>query len=207
MSATNMASDGFRLLPGRLDRRAQTDLIAAVLRGIGSAPLYRPSMPRTGAPLSVEMTNFGPLGWISDRSGYRYEARHPVTGAPWPAIPQALLALWDEVADWPDPPQACLVNWYGPHARLGLHVDADEEAKQAPVVSVSLGDRARFRLGGPNRKDRTRALTLSSGDVVVLGGASRRFHHGVDRIHAGTSTALPEPWRPGRINLTLRRVN
>lgn len=199
--------DGFALLPGHFDRRAQERLVEAVLVALHTAPLYQPCMPRTGTPLSVSMSNFGPLGWISDRQGYRYEPVHPFTGGQWPAMPQALLDLWEAVSGWPQPPQACLINAYGPHSRLGLHVDADEDARDAPVVSVSLGDRARFRLGGPERRDPTRSLILSSGDVVVLGGASRRFHHGVDRIYPGTSTLLPEPFRPGRINLTLRRVN
>lgn len=202
-----MTSDGFRLLPGWFDRAAQTALVDQVLERVASSPLFTPSMRRTGRPLSVRMTNFGPLGWVTDqRRGYRYQPDHPVTGAPWPDMPQAVLDLWDAVADWPDPPQACLVNWYGPRARLSLHVDADEDARCAPVVSVSLGDRARFRLGGPARTDPTRSFVLSSGDVVVLGGASRRFHHGVDRIYPATSTLLPPDWRPGRINLTLRRV-
>lgn len=200
-------TDGFRLLPGRFSRAAQASLAETVLEGVAAAPLYTPRMPRTGQPLSVRMTNFGPLGWLPQPSGYGYVARHPETGKPWPAIPQALLDLWEAVSGWPDPPQACLVNWYGPQARMGLHVDADEDAREAPVVSVSLGDRARFRLGGSERKGATRSLVLSSGDVVVLAGASRRFFHGVDRIYPGTSTLLPETWRPGRINLTLRRVN
>lgn len=199
--------DGFALLPGHVDRAAQEGLVDAVRAALETAPLYTPSMPRTGAPLSVSMSNFGPLGWVSDRQGYRYETCHPVTGAPWPPLPQALLDLWNAVSGWPEPPQACLINVYGPASRLGLHVDADEAARDAPVVSVSLGDRARFRLGGPERKSPTRSLILSSGDVVVLGGASRRFHHGVDRIYPGTSTLLPPPFSPGRINLTLRCVN
>jgi len=199
--------NGFKILPGYFDRAAQSALVETVLSALPKAPLYKPSMPRTGQPLSVSMTNLGPLGWVSDRSGYRYQPTHPVTGAAWPALPQTLLDLWAQVSDWDDPPQACLVNWYGPEARMGLHVDADEDAKYAPVVSVSLGDKARYRLGGPNRKDPTQSLVLSSGDVVVLGGQSRRFHHGVDRIYPGTSTLLPESWQPGRINLTLRRVH
>jgi len=199
-------SDGFRVLPQYFDRAGQAALVEAVLAGIAQAPLYQPLMPKSGQPLSVRMTNFGPLGWLPTEAGYRYVEQHPETGDPWPAIPAALIDLWRSVADWPDPPQACLVNWYGPSARMGLHVDADEDAREAPVVSVSLGDRARFRLGGTARKGPTRSVVLSSGDVVVLGGASRRFHHGVDRIYPGTSQALPEDWRPGRINLTLRRV-
>lgn len=199
-------ADGFVLLPGYFDRAAQESLLAEVLAAIDAAPLYQPVMPRTGQPLSVKMTNMGSLGWIADRAGYRYAPAHPVTGVPWPAMPQALADLWDAVGGWPDRPEACLVNYYGPEARMGLHVDADEDLLDAPVISVSLGDRARFRLGGPERAGSTRSMVLSSGDVVVLGGASRRFFHGVDRIYPGTSTLLPEHLRPGRINLTLRRV-
>ncbi|WP_273144256.1 alpha-ketoglutarate-dependent dioxygenase AlkB [Oceanicaulis alexandrii] len=200
-------SDGFALHTGWFDRDAQDALALEILERVARSPLYQPAMPRTGKPLSVKMTNLGPLGWMTDKQGgYRYQSHHPVTDQPWPDIPKTLLALWDAVSGWPDPPQACLVNWYGPDARMGLHVDADEDAKTAPVVSVSLGDSARFRLGGPTRKGATRSLRLNSGDVVVLGGESRRFHHGVDRIYAGSSTVLPPDWRPGRLNLTLRRV-
>ncbi len=199
--------DGFKLLPGYFSPDQQRALARTVLAALDAAPLYRPCMPRTGAPLSVQMSNFGPLGWISDREGYRYQTMHPDTGAPWPPLPQALRDLWAGVGDWPDAPEACLINWYDAGARLGLHVDADEDAKFAPVVSVSLGDRARFRLGGADRKAATASFILSSGDVVVLGGPSRRCFHGVDRIYPGTSSLLPERWRPGRINLTLRRVH
>jgi alkylated DNA repair protein (DNA oxidative demethylase) len=200
--------DGFRLLPEYFDPAAQAELVAEVLAGVAASPLYQPAMPRTGKPLSVRMTNFGPLGWVTDKDkGYRYEPVHPVTSEPWPAMPNVLLDLWEAETGWPDPPEACLVNWYEAGARMGLHVDNDEKAVNAPVVSVSLGDRARFRLGGPDRKGATASFVLSSGDVVVLGGEARRCHHGVDRIYPGTSRLLPPDWRPGRINLTLRRVN
>lgn len=199
-------SNGFRILPGHFNAAEQAELVEAVLAAIKAAPLFQPVMPRTGQPLSVKMTNMGSLGWIADRKGYRYEPAHPVSGAPWPPLPAALVGLWQDVAGWPDLPEACLVNVYGPDARMGLHVDADEDMLDAPVVSVSLGDRARFRLGGPQRSSPSSSVLLSSGDVVVLGGASRRFFHGVDRIYPGTSTLLPYPFRPGRINLTLRRV-
>jgi len=200
--------EGFRLLPGYFDPGAQAELVKAVLDGVAVSPLYQPAMPRTGKPLSVRMTNFGPLGWVTDKEkGYRYEPVHPVTGEPWPAMPKVLLDLWEAETGWPDPPEACLVNWYEAGARMGLHVDNDEKAVNAPVVSVSLGDKARFRLGGPERKGATASFVLSSGDVVVLGGEARRCHHGVDRIYPGTSRLLPPDWRPGRINLTLRRVN
>ena len=200
---------GFRLLPGYFDRAEQVALIDTVIAGLATAPLYRPAMPRTGKPVSVRMTNFGPLGWVTDKEkGYRYEAAHPVNGKPWPPMPQALLDLWDEIANYPAPPEACLVNHYAPGNKLGLHIDWDEEATDAAVVSVSLGDKARFRIGGPNRSDTSASMILSSGDVVVLGGAARRCFHGVDRIYPGTSTLLPRHTFPdgGRINLTLRRV-
>ena len=196
--------DGLRLLPGHFDAAQQQALVAETLALIEQAPLIVPRLPRSGAAMSVRQTNFGPLGWVTDRArGYRYEAAHPETGAPWPAIPQALLRLWDEVARWPAPPQACLVNRYDAGARMGLHVDADEAAEDAPVVSVSLGDDALFRIGGPRRSDPTRSVRLRSGDVIVLAGAARRAFHGVDRIYPGTSRLLEGG---GRINLTLRRV-
>jgi alkylated DNA repair protein (DNA oxidative demethylase) len=195
--------EGFRLLPEYFSPAAQRKLVAEVLAEIGRAPLYRPVMPRTGKPLSVMMTNFGSQGWMSDRAGYRYQAHHPETGMPWPAIPQTLLDLWNGVSGYAAPPEACLVNRYAPGARMGLHVDADEDAKDAPVVSVSLGDRALFRVGGLQRNDPTSSLRLASGDVVVLGGASRHAYHGIDRIYPGTSQLVPGG---GRINLTLRRV-
>lgn len=123
-------------------------------------------------------------------------------------MPDALLTLWRAVAEYPWKPEACLVNWYAPDSKMGMHVDWDEEATDAAVVSVSLGDKARFRLGGPKRGGKTASMVLSSGDVVVLGGASRRCYHGVDRIYPGTSTLLPEEQFAGggRINLTMRRV-
>lgn len=199
-----IADDGFSFLPGRLDRAAQEALVAEVLAATGAAPFYTPRLPRTGAAMSVMQTNLGPLGWVTDQAkGYRYEKRHPVTGAPWPSIPQSLLDLWREVAGYPAAPEACLVNLYRDGARMGLHVDGDEIAQDAPVVSVSLGDTALFRIGGPKRGDPTRSLRLSSGDVAVLGGAARRCFHGVDRVMTGTSRLVPGG---GRINLTLRRV-
>ena len=192
-----------RFLPARFDREAQALLLEEVRAAVAAAPLLRPEMPRTGRPFSVRMTNCGPLGWVSDRTGYRYQPTHPATGEPWPPIPGPLLRLWEEVAEWPVPPDACLVNFYDETARLGLHQDRDEEDLAAPVLSVSLGDEALFRLGGTERGDPTRSFRLASGDVLVLGGAGRLCFHGVDRIYPGTSTLLP---RGGRINLTLRRV-
>jgi DNA oxidative demethylase len=191
-------------LPGKLKDAEQAELLGALRAVMEEAPLFTPTMPRSGKPMSVRMTNCGPLGWVTDKErGYRYQAAHPVTGKPWPAMPQALLDLWHEVARYPAPPEACLVNYYVGDAKMGLHQDKDEEDFAAPVVSVSLGDSAIFRVGGVNRKDPTRALELESGDVVVLGGGDRLAFHGIDRILPGTSDLLPEG---GRLNLTLRRV-
>jgi alkylated DNA repair protein (DNA oxidative demethylase) len=195
--------DGFRFLPEYFGPPAQKALLAEVLSLLDDNPLYRGSMPRTGKSLSVRNTNLGPLGWVSDIKGYRYQPTHPLTGKPWLPIPRTLLDLWENVANYPAPPQACLVNWYEADSRLGLHIDADENAKDAPVVSVSLGSRALFRLGGLERKSPTSSMRLASGDVVVLGGPSRQAYHGVDRIYPESSTLVPGG---GRINLTLRRV-
>jgi len=194
---------GLRILPGYLDRAGQERLLAAVREVIRGAPIYTPRMPKSGNPMSVRMTNCGPLGWVTDERGYRYQPTHPETGAPWPPIPDLLLAAWHELARYPHPPEACLVNVYGPAARMGAHQDRDEEDFAAPVLSLSLGDACLFRIGGTRRSDPTRSLRLCSGDAVVLGGEARLAFHGIDRIIPGTSTLLPEG---GRINLTLRRV-
>jgi alkylated DNA repair protein (DNA oxidative demethylase) len=190
--------------PQRLDRTAQDTLLGAIRQIIGRAPLYTPTMPRSGNPMSVRMTNAGPLGWVTDKErGYRYQATHPETGKPWPVIPPMLLDLWAELADYPHPPEACLINYYAGAAKMGLHQDKDEEDFEAPVLSVSLGDTGIFRVGGTSRKDPTQKFELKSGAVFVLDGADRLSFHGVDRILPGTSGLLEEG---GRFNLTLRRV-
>lgn len=194
---------GFALHPGRLDRAAQEALVASLRDVVRAAPLFTPVMPRTAKPFSVRMTNCGSLGWVSDRAGYRYQRTHPATGLPWPAMPPQLLDLWDAVTAYPHRPEACLVNFYDAEAKMGLHQDRDEEDFAAPLLSVSLGDSCRFRIGGVERNDPTRSFVLASGDVLVLAGPARLAFHGVDRILPGTSTLLADG---GRINLTLRRV-
>jgi DNA oxidative demethylase len=186
-----------------LDRSAQADLVAQLRLAVAKAPLFVPIMPKTGRPFSVRMTNMGIMGWVSDRSGYRYQSTHPETAAPWPAMPPALLAVWEKVSAYSHPPEACLVNFYQGGAKMGLHQDKDEDDFAAPVVSISLGDTAIFRFGETTRGGKTSTLKLSSGDVLVMGGAARLCFHGIDRVNQGTSTLLKEG---GRINLTLRRV-
>ena len=200
--------NGIAIAPGvmlwreKFSKDEQIALLQDVWARIERAPLYCPVMPGSGNPFSVEESNLGTLGWVSDQSGYRYQATHPVTGAPWPAIPDTLTALWRQIAAAPDP-ECCLVNLYRGPARMGLHQDKDERALSAPVVSVSLGDDALFRIGGTTRKEPTRSVKLSSGDVVMFGGPARLAYHGIDRIYPGSSSLIPGG---GRINLTLRRV-
>ena len=208
MAALELGTPGLGYFPGLLDRTNQQSLIGALRTAVAAAPFFTPEMPRTGKPFSVRMTNLGPLGWVSDRTGgYRYQPTHPITGAPWPPIPEHVLEIWRNVAAYSHPPEACLVNYYAADARMGLHQDADERDFAAPVVSISLGDTCLFRIGGKTRTDPTRSIKLSSGDVIVLGGEARLAFHGVDRLYPGTSTLLND-WFPegGRINLTLRRV-
>jgi DNA oxidative demethylase len=201
---STMITPGVTLTPGYLDRAAQDELLANIRALIAAAPLFTPRMPRTGKAMSVRMTSCGPLGWVTDEArGYRYQATHPETGAPWPPIPEILLRAWRELGAYPHPPEACLINYYGADARMGLHQDKDEQDFEAPVVSLSLGDTGLFRVGGLKRSDPTCSVRLASGDAVVLGGEGRLAYHGVDRILPGTSTLLPEG---GRINMTLRRV-
>jgi DNA oxidative demethylase len=192
-----------RLYPGYLDPGAQAALVAAVRGVLAAAPLFTPQMPKSGRPFTVRMSNCGALGWVSDASGYRYQSFHPDTGTPWPPMPGELLSIWNALSHYPQPPEACLINVYGAGAKMGLHQDRDEADLAAPVISISLGDSCLFRIGGSKRNAPTRSVRLSSGDVVILGGAARLAFHGVDRIYAGTSRLLPEQ---GRINLTLRRV-
>ncbi len=195
--------EGINYHPNVLDRPAQAALVEALRMAVQAAPLFTPVMPRTGRPFSVRMTNLGSLGWVSDKAGYRYQPHHPESGQPWPAMPEVVLDMWQRFANYPHLPEACLVNFYQQGAKMGLHQDRDEEDFAAPVVSISLGDTALFRFGGTTRGGKTQTLKLSSGDVLVMGGASRLCFHGIDRVLSGTSTLLKEG---GRINLTLRRV-
>src|SRR5438552_10020356 len=196
-------SPGVTLWPGYFDHAAQEELLNEVLVRVARAPFYRPRMPRSGKRFSVEETNFGPLGWYSDETGYRYESMHPATKLAWPDIPESLQRVWHVAGRYRALAECCLVNLYRDGARMGLHQDRDEQAADAPVLSVSLGDHAIFRVGGTQRRDPTVSLTLQSGDVLVFGGVARLAYHGIDRVIVGTSSLIPSG---GRINLTLRRV-
>jgi alkylated DNA repair protein (DNA oxidative demethylase) len=199
-----------RIFPSYLDKSAQIDVLSAIKDALEIAPLFVPRMPRTGKAFSVQMSNFGPLGWVSDQqNGYRYQKTHLETGAPWPAMPASLLKIWRDLTDYPHDPEACLINYYKPDAKMGMHQDRDEEDFNAPVLSISLGDRARFRLGGTKRGGKTSSFEISSGDVLLLEGDTRLAFHGIDRIYPNSSNLLEEHLgfhEGGRINLTMRRV-
>ncbi len=192
---------GFRIGRGALTAQDQAALLQPLRDVLRAAPLVRPVTPR-GQPMSVRMSAAGRFGWISDRQGYRYAETHP-GGAPWPPIPAQVMDLWARFCPEARAPECCLINFYDPDARMGLHQDRDEADFSQPVLSISLGDEARFRMGGQTRRDPTGSVWLQSGDVVVMGGSARLAFHGVDRIRAGSSRLLPAG---GRINLTLRVV-
>ena len=197
---------GLLLKPRAIDLPSQKRLFAALGAILQAAP---PILARVkgGGKTSAAMSNCGPLGWWSDAKGYRYEARSPVTGQPWPAFPVVFLDLVRRITadtSWPDfTPDACLINFYGTGARMGLHQDKDERDFTQPIVTVSLGDTADWLIGGATRTTKARAFTLSSGDVLVMGGPARRLFHGVRKVHPGTS---PLPEIAGRYSLTFRKA-
>lgn len=199
---TPITERGFLVFKGLLDRDTQTALLADIRDIVRAAPLMVPVTPR-GREMSVRMTSAGRYGWVTDRRGYRYEDRHP-SDVVWPPIPASVLEIWRTVSGVDRMPDSCLVNFYGEGARMGMHQDKDEGDFAMPVVSVSLGDEALFRMGNEARGGKTSSIWLASGDVVVMGGAARLSHHGVDRIKFGSSPLLP---RGGRINVTLRVVD
>lgn len=192
---------GFDIHAGLILAAEQADWVDDIRAVVAAAPLVSPVTPG-GRPMSVRMTAAGRLGWVTDRAGYRYAARHP-GGGDWPPIPARVLDLWHRVTGLARAPDCCLINFYGEGARMGMHQDRDEGDFSFPVLSVSLGDDALFRMGGVDRPAPTQSVWLHSGDVVVMGGEARLAWHGIDRVRHGSSTLLP---KGGRINLTLRVV-
>lgn len=219
-----MLSDGSPLLPGLFDTEEEpfvfspgavlfrdfvaadaADILAEIDRVSSEAPFRQMSTPG-GRRMSVEMTNCGRYGWLTDRNGYRYEDRDPESGKSWPAMPQLFQRLARsaaEHADYPGfEPDSCLINQYRPGARLTLHQDRDERDFSAPIVSFSLGLSATFLFGGPKRADRTQKILLSHGDALVWGGPSRLNHHGIQPLEEGRHPLL----EARRINLTFRKA-
>ena len=182
-----------------------TTLLAAIEAIAAQAPFRRMVTPG-GFEMSVAMTNCGGAGWVTDRTGYRYDPRDPQSGAPWPAMPEVFLSLArDAAADAGFAgfaPDACLINCYEPGARLSLHQDKDEQDYRHPVVSVSLGLPATFQFGGPKRSDRPRKVVLQHGDIVVWGGPARLVFHGVLALKDGEHPLTGRR----RFNLTFRKA-
>jgi alkylated DNA repair protein (DNA oxidative demethylase) len=202
--ATQKLQDGAVLLRGRA-LPVERALLAAIDRITAQAPFRRMITPG-GFQMSVAMTNCGSVGWVTDRTGYRYDSRDPDSGAPWPAMPDVFLALARDAAEDAGftsfVPDACLINCYEPGARLSLHQDKDERDYAHPVVSVSLGLPATFQFGGLKRNDRPLKVPLHHGDVVVWGGPARLVYHGVLALKEGEHPALGRR----RVNLTFRKA-
>jgi alkylated DNA repair protein (DNA oxidative demethylase) len=202
--ARDSLEDGAVLLRGFAKAEGQA-LLEAVERVTKAAP-FRHLITRGGYSMSVAMTNCGRVGWVSDKTGYRYDPIDPSTGLAWPAMPASFRDLAERAAAQAGfrnyDPDDCLINRYVPGAKLGLHQDRDEKDAWAPIVSVSLGVDAVFLWGGKHRSDRVRRLHLTHGDVVVWGGPARFVHHGVAPLREGEHPLTGTV----RINLTFRKV-
>ncbi|MBB6095313.1 alkylated DNA repair protein (DNA oxidative demethylase) [Povalibacter uvarum] len=203
-SATETLGPGATILRGFV-RGQESALLGEVAKIVALSP-FRHLVTPGGFRMSVAMTNCGEVGWVSDRTGYRYDPMDPETRRPWPALPDAFLGLaltaaaragFDHFV-----PDACLINRYEPGTKLSLHRDYDERDVAAPIVSVSIGVPATFQWGGLKRNDRTRRVRLESGDVVVWGGESRFVYHGIAALAEGDHPATG----PLRINLTFRKA-
>ena len=187
-------------------RALPADALLAALDGVAAASPFRNMVTPGGFTMSVAMTNCGAAGWVTDRRGYRYDAVDPGSGRPWPDMPGPFLELACAAAaeaGYPDfVPDACLINRYQPGARLSLHQDRNERNYDQPIVSVSLGLPATFQFGGLERSDPVRKVPLRHGDVVVWGGPSRLFYHGIPALKDGEHPAVGRV----RFNLTFRKA-
>jgi alkylated DNA repair protein (DNA oxidative demethylase) len=197
-------ADGAALLHG-FARSFEADLVAA-LRDIEAQAPFRHMATPGGHQMSVAMTNCGSFGWVTDRTGYRYDPNDPDTGTPWPPMPASFRVLAGQAAAEAGfdgfAPEVCLINRYVPGARMSLHQDRDELDLGAPIVSVSLGLPATFLFGGLKRSDKTRRFRLEHGDVVVWGGPARLIFHGVAPLADGEHVLMGRQ----RINLTFRKA-
>ncbi|MFG3594989.1 DNA oxidative demethylase AlkB [Bradyrhizobium sp. RDI18] len=183
----------------------ENEVVSALREIIARAPFRRMFTPG-GHQMSVAMTNCGSAGWVTDRSGYRYDGIDPDSGQPWPEMPPSFCVIAEQAAAAAGfagfAPDACLINRYAPGARMSLHQDKDEQDFAAPIVSVSLGLSAIFLFGGPKRADKPKRYRLEHGDIVVWGGPSRLFFHGVGPLADGEHALMGRQ----RINLTFRKA-
>ena len=197
----SMKVGGIAVFKGFLLESDQNRIVKDLRQVVKQAPTFSPKT-RFGKKMSVRLTAAGDFGWFSDHQGYRYERRHP-SGNCWPEIPTAILEVWRSLVANAPLPECCLINYYGEDAKMGMHQDRDEANFDWPVVSISLGDDALFRVGGPKRGGKTSSIWLQSGDVAVMGGDARLNFHGIDRIKFKSSNLLKSG---GRLNVTLRVV-
>jgi alkylated DNA repair protein (DNA oxidative demethylase) len=197
-------AEGAVLLRG-FEAPFEAELIPALREIVAQAPFRRMFTPG-GHQMSVAMTNCGSAGWVTDQRGYRYDGTDPGSGQPWPAMPPVLRQLAEQAATAGGfggfAPDACLINRYVPGARMSLHQDKDERDFDAPIVSVSLGLSAIFLFGGLKRADKPARYRLEHGDVVVWGGPSRLYFHGVAPLADGEHAVMGRQ----RINLTFRKA-
>ena len=198
----NCGIRGFKIFKETLNIDEQNELIADLREIIKKAPLFSPVV-HSGNKMSVRMTSAGKYGWHSDRNGYRY-IECQKNGNNWPKIPNSITSIWKKLISTDRNPDCCLINYYSEGAKMGLHQDKDEADFKWPVLSISLGDDALFRIGNNDKGGKTESIWLNSGDIVVMGDNARLKYHGVDRIRFGTSKLLKNS---GRINLTLRVVD
>ena len=199
MAGLGLNVNGVTVFKGLLDRGTQ-EAMRDDLRAIARDAPFRQYTTPGGGKMSARMSGAGDRAWTADRKGYRYDPAQP-DGRGWPAIPDSVMDVWRAVAEVGRLPDSCLVNFYGEGAKMGMHQDKDEAELDWPVVSISLGDAALFRVGGLTRRGPTESVWLESGDVAVLSGAARLAYHGIDRVRFGSSTLLPDG---GRLNVTLR---
>jgi len=204
--------NGLKVYENYLDVDAQKRFLALIEAIVTASPFFDPISPYSKKPMGTLMTNAGELGWCADvENGFRYQTEHPVTGQLWAQMPDELIAIWNDVAGYELLPECCLVNYYNNNsAKLGMHKDIDEDNFDAPIVSVSLGDTCKFRMGLTEKPSPTKSFDLHSGTVLVMGGkTARNAYHGVDRIKFGSSDLLKSNAMfsdGGRLSLTLRRV-
>jgi alkylated DNA repair protein (DNA oxidative demethylase) len=201
----NLKLDDGAVLLGGFAKKDETDIVTALRKLVAKAPFRHMQTPG-GFTMSVAMTNCGEAGWVTDRTGYRYDLRDPETGKPWPAMPEVFAKLAARAAAKAGfkgfAPDSCLINRYAPGSQLSLHQDRNERDFSQPIVSVSLGLPATFLWGGPRRADRPRRVPLESGDVVVWGGKTRLYFHGVAKLAGGEHKLTGAT----RINLTFRKA-
>ena len=192
--------EGLDYFPNYLSEEQIDILRKDVNFALTKAPLFRPTMPKTGRDFSVKMSNMGNIGWVSDKNdGYRYQSYHPDTRKKWPKISDNILDIWYKVTNLKTSPDCCLINHYDSKSKMGLHVDNDEKDFSYPVLSISIGNSALFRFGGLKRSDKTRSIKLNNGDVLMMSGQARLIYHGIDKTYLSNQF-------DNRINLTLRKI-